>query len=202
MIRRVLHPNALVRPVGRLRLLSGALFLFIKILYNDCMAQLASVNLNITSWEIIVFAFLFAGGFLLGLMLGKDKLFLMLLGGYVSSAILSIVPLKKLLPSVFNIEENFVVTIVLFLLLIGIVYFIFSKSILKAKRKISRAIFQTFFYGIFLVGIIVSMIFSFLPADLISQFSSLPLQIFNTTLARVLWFVIPLIFVGIFRSKK
>lgn len=166
------------------------------------MTQLASVSLNIASWEIIVFAFLFAGGFLLGLMLGKDKLFLMLLGSYVSSAILSIVPLKKLLPSIFNIEENFVIMIVLFLLLIGIVYFIFSKSILKAKRKTSRAFFQTFFYGIFFVGIVVSMVFSFLPADLISQFSSLPLEIFNTSLARVLWFVIPLIFVGIFRNKK
>jgi hypothetical protein len=92
--------------------------------------------------------------------------------------------------------------IVLFLLIIGIVYFLFSKSILKAKRKANRAIFQTFFYGIFLVGIVVSMVFSFLPADLISQFSILPLEIFNTNLARIIWFVIPLIFIGIFRGKK
>jgi hypothetical protein len=145
---------------------------------------------------------LFAGGFLLGLMLGKDKLFLMLLGSYVSSALLGIVPIKKLFPNIFKIEENFVIMIVLFLLLIGIVYFLFSKSVLKVKRKIRRAFFQTFFYGIFLVGIIVSMIFSFLPADLISQFSSLPLQVFNTSLARIIWFVIPLIFIGIFRNKK
>ncbi|MFH1129535.1 MAG: hypothetical protein V1686_02250 [Patescibacteria group bacterium] len=166
------------------------------------MTQLANVNLNITSWEMIVFLFLFAGGFLLGLMIGKDKLFLMLLGGYVSSAIISIVPIKKLLPDFFKAEENFVVMIVLFLLLIGIVYLLFSKSILKARRKANRAIFQAFFYGIFLVGIVVSMIFSFLPADLISKFSSLPLEVFNTTLARIIWFIVPLIFIGIFRSKK
>jgi len=166
------------------------------------MTQLAAVNLNITSWEIIIFAFLFAGGFLLGLMLGKDKLFLILLGSYVSSALLSIVPIKKLLPAFFKAEGNFVVMIVLFLLLIGIVYFLFSKSVLRVKRKVKREFFQTFFYGIFLIGIIVSMIFSFLPQDLISQFSSLPLQVFNASLARILWFVIPLIFIGIFRNKK
>jgi len=166
------------------------------------MTQLASVSLNITSWEMIVFLFLFAGGFLLGLMLGKDKLFLMLLGSYISSAILSIVPIKKLLPDFFKAEENFVVMIVLFILIIGIVYFLFSRSILKGKKKINRSIFQVFFYGIFLVGVVVSMIFSFLPTDLISQFSGLPLEIFNTTLARIIWFVIPLIFIGIFRGKK
>ena len=166
------------------------------------MTQLASVSLNVTSWEMIVFLFLFAGGFLLGLMLGKDKLFLMLLGSYISSAILSIVPIKKLLPDFFKAEENFVVMIVLFILIIGIVYFLFSRSILKGKKKINRSIFQVFFYGIFLVGVVVSMIFSFLPTDLISQFSGLPLEIFNTTLARIIWFVIPLIFIGIFRGKK
>ncbi len=168
------------------------------------MTQLASVSLNITSWEVIVFLFLFAGGVLLGLMLGKDKLFLMLIGGYISSiiSILSIPQFKKIIPGFFRVEENFVVVIVLFVLIIGIVYLLFSKSILRGKKKTSRGIFQTFFYGIFLVGIVVSMIFSFLPVDLISQFSGLPLEIFNTNLARIIWFVIPLIFVGIFKSKK
>lgn len=165
------------------------------------MIQLAGVNFNITSWELIILLFLIAGGFLLGLALGKNRIFLMLLGSYVSSALLSIVPLTKLFPEFFGREENFVVLIVVYLVLIGIVYFLFSRSIFKSKRG-SRAIFQTFFYGLFLVGIVLSMVFSFLPKDLISQFSSLILKIFNTSLARTSWFVVPLIFIGIFRNKR
>jgi heme/copper-type cytochrome/quinol oxidase subunit 4 len=166
------------------------------------MTQLASAGLNITSWELIIVLFLIGVGFLLGLLLGKDKLFLMLLGSYISSALLHIVPLRKMFSGFFAREENFVVLIVLFLFLIGIVYFLFSRSMSKGKRKIGRSLFYSFFYGLFLVGIVLSTIFIFLPQDLVDEFSSLTLKIFNTSLARTLWFVIPLIFIGIFRSKR
>ena len=165
------------------------------------MGQLASVNLNITSWELIILLFLIGGGFLLGILIGKNKIFLMLLGSYISSAILSVVPIKKMFPNFFIQEENFVVLIILYLVLIGIVYFIFSRTRKKARNRGFWSIFQIFFYALFLVGIVLSMVFSFLPKDLISEFSSLTLNIFNTPLARTLWFVIPLIFIGIFRRK-
>lgn len=167
----------------------------------NVMGQLASVNFNITSWELIILLFLIGGGFLLGILIGKNKIFLMLLGSYISSAILSVVPIKKMFPNFFIQEENFVVLIILYLVLIGIVYFIFSRTSKKARNKGFWSIFQIFFYALFLVGIVLSMVFSFLPKDLISQFSSLTLNIFNTSFARTLWFVIPLIFIGIFRRK-
>ena len=165
------------------------------------MNQLAIAKLGITSWELIIILFLVGAGFLLGLALGKNRTFLLLLGAYISSALLSVVPFKKLLPTFFEKEENFVVLIVLYLALIGIVYFLFSRSILKSGRG-AKAIFQTFFYALFLIGIILSMVFSFLPQDLISEFSDLTLKIFSSSLARTLWFVVPLIFVGIFRNKR
>lgn len=153
------------------------------------------------TWDLIIVLFLAGMGFLLGLALGKNRIFLMLLGAYISSAILSVIPVKKMFPDFFGKEENFVVMIVLFLVLIGIIYIIFSKSFLKSKRG-TRSIFQIFFYGLFLVGIVLTMIFSFLPEDLISQFSSLILKIFNTPLARTIWFIAPLVFIGIFRRKN
>jgi hypothetical protein len=150
---------------------------------------------------LIILIFLIGGGFLLGLMLGKNKMFLMLLGSYIASALLSVVPIKKMFPDFFGKEENFVVLIILYLVLIVAVYFIFSKSGRKVKSRGFWFVFQVFFYALFLVGIILSMVFSFLPKDLISEFSSVTLNIFNTSLARTLWFVVPLIFIGIFRRK-
>ena len=164
------------------------------------MNQLASAKLGIMGWELIIVLFLIGGEFLLGLMLGKNRIFLMLLGAYISSALLSVIPVKKMFPDFFGKEENFVVMIVSFLVLIGIVYIIFSKSVLKSKSR-TQSIFQTFFYGLFLVGIILTMVFSFLPEDLISQLSDLTLKIFNTSLARILWFVMPLVFIWIFKKN-
>jgi len=165
------------------------------------MSQLAIANLRITSWEVIVFLILVGGGFLLGILLGRDRIFILLVGSYISSALMSVIPFKKFFPGFFESEGNFVVLIVAFLVLIGIVYFIFSGPRLRRGRGL-WPVFQAFFYALFLVGIVLTMVFSFLPKDLISQFSDLTLKVFNTSLARVLWLAVPLAFIGIFRNKR
>jgi hypothetical protein len=167
------------------------------------MDQLATA-VNIASWEIVLVLFLIGGGFLLGVLLGRDRIFLLLIGSYISYALMSVVPFKKIFPKLFYKEEDFVILIVAFLVLIGLIYFLLSRSLLKTaiQRKGRRSIFQIFFLSIFLIGILLTVVFSFFPDDLISQFSSTVLKIFNTSLARTLWLVIPLIFVGLFRKKK
>lgn len=168
------------------------------------MTQLAGVNFNITSWEMIILLFLLAVGFLLGVLLGRDRIFLMLIASYVSFGLISVIPFKKLFPDLFNKQENFVVLIVAFLAIIGLIYFLLSRSLLKSaiRKKGRRSLFQIFFLSLFLIGIIISVLFSFFPKDLLSSFSSIMLKIFNTSLARTLWLVVPLLFIGVFRKRK
>lgn len=172
-------------------------------MYNRNMEQLA-MAVNISSWEIILILFIVGGGFLLGVLIGKSRIFILLLGVYVSFAIMSVVPFSKILPNVFERKENFVIFIVIFLVLIALIYFLFSRSLLKSliRKKDNRSIFHIFFLSLFLIGIVISVIFSYLPKDLISQFSLLILKIFNTSLSRTLWLIIPIIFIGLFKRKK
>jgi len=168
------------------------------------MNQLAAANLNITSWELIIVLFLIGGGFLLGLALGRDKIFLLLIGSYISYALMCVFPFKIFFTDFFKSEENFVVLIVIFLVLIGLIYFLLSRSLFRGslRKKGSQSLFQIFFLGLFLIGVVVSVLFSFFPQDLIKAFSPIVLKVFNTSIARVLWLVIPLIFIGIFKGRK
>jgi len=166
------------------------------------MNQLANLGLNITSWEMVILLFLIGGGFLLGLLLGRNRVFLILLSSYISFALMTVIPFKKIFPSLIDEEENFVVLIVIFLVLIGIIYFLLSRSLRKSLRgAANKSLFQVFFLTIFFIGIVLCVIFTFFPEDLIKAFSPIILEFFNTSTARILWLVIPLIFVGIFRSK-
>jgi len=168
------------------------------------MSQLAAANLNIATWELIVILFLIGGGFLLGLLLGRNRIFVLLLSSYISYALMSVIPFNKVAPAMFDKEEDFVISIVIFLVLIGLIYFLLSRSILKTttRKKGGRSIFQIFFLSLFFIGIIISGIFLFFPKDLESEFSPIITKIFDTSLARTLWLAIPLIFVGLFRRKK
>ena len=158
----------------------------------------------ITSWEIILILFLIGIGFLLGLLLGRDKTFILLLGSYISFAILNVIPVNKIFPSVFAKQENFVILIVAFLGIIALVYFLFSRSFFKSstRRKGSKSLFQIFFLSLFFVGVVISVLFSFFPRDLISQFSDIVLKTFNSSLGRAIWLIIPIIFVGLFKRKR
>lgn len=164
---------------------------------------LASANLNIASWELILMLFLIGAGFLLGLALGKQRIFALLLGGYISFALMSVFSFKKFFPDLFKKEENFVILVVFFLVLIGLIYFVLSRSILRSsiKRK-NRSIFQSLILGVFLVGMLISLVFFFLPKDLLMAFSETTKNVFNTATARFLWMVAPLIFIGIFKGKN
>jgi len=169
------------------------------------MESLATVaNLNISSWDIALLLILIGGGFLLGLFLGRNRIFLLLLGMYISYALLSVIPLNKLFPSMFQREEDFVILIVLFLVLIGLVFFLLSRSILKTsiRKKADKMILQSVVLSVFFIGAIISVVFSFFPKNLLSQFSDLALMIFDTLWARALWFIVPLIFIGLFKRKR
>lgn len=167
------------------------------------MNQLATA-INITGWELIIVLFLLAGGFLLGLLLGRNRIFVLLLGSYISYALMCVIPFKKILPDLFIRDEDFVILIVVFLVLIGLIYFLLSRSVLKTtiRKKGGRSLFQIFFLSLFLIGVIISVGFSYFPKDLLAAFSPITLKIFDTLTARVLWLIIPLIFVGIFRNKR
>lgn len=167
------------------------------------MEQMATV-VGIASWEIILVLFLIGGGFLLGMLLGRSRVFLLLLGSYISYALLSAIPFKNIFPDLFDRDEDFVIFIVIFLALIGLIYFLFSRSIIRSsiRKKGDRSVFHIFFLSLFLIGVILTVVFSYFPEDLLNQFSITILNIFNTPLSRVLWLIVPLLFIGIFRRKK
>jgi cytochrome bd-type quinol oxidase subunit 2 len=167
------------------------------------MNQLATV-VGVAGWELVLLLFIIGGGFFLGILLGRDRIFLLLISSYISFGLISVLPFKKIFPKMFYDEENFVILIIAFLVLIGIIYVLLSRSLLKTaiRKKGRRNLFQIFFLCLFLIGIIITVLFSFFPNDLISSFSLIIQKIFNTSLARVLWLVIPLIFVGFFKKKR
>lgn len=167
------------------------------------MNQLAAAA-NISSWEIILIFFIIGGGFLLGVLLGRSRIFVLLLGVYISYALMSVVPFKTFFPDLFDREEDFVIFIVIFLALIGLIYFLFSRSIIKSsiRRKGNRSIFHIFFLSLFLIGIILTFVFSYFPYDLKSQFSPPIVKVFSSSLGKTLWLILPIMFIGLFRQKR
>ena len=164
---------------------------------------LANANLNIAGWELILMVFLAGVGVLLGLAFGKERIFALILGGYISFALMSVLSFKKIFPALFAKEENFVILVVVFIVLTGLSYFLLARSVFKSSiKKRGKSVFYSVVLGIFLMGMLVSMGFSFFPKDLLYAFTPLVRNIFNSSTFRLLWLVAPLIFIGIFKGNN
>ena len=55
--------------------------------------------------------------------------------------------------------------------------------------------FQSLVYGILSCGLILSFLCTFLPVEVLSQFSNFSQNIFNKDVARFLWLALPLVFI-------
>jgi len=101
--------------------------------------------------------------------------------------------------------EGWLSKLILFLIIVVISYITLSASrlfrIVFIKNFFARW-FKSGLTGILHGGLLISIILSLLPANILSQFSSNFLKIFISDLAVFLWFTIPLLAVWLIRSKR
>ena len=172
--------------------------------------QLASIfNLASFSWDILMLLFLFTASFLYGMTMGKNRMTLVILSTYMSFAIFSSFPF-----SYFSYFENlssgnnlFFLKLGVFLLFFALTFVILNRSFFGHLFRVSKALYNISFFKILLlsfaqVGLFMSIFFSIMLSEKMSEFTGLTSLIFANEIAQVVWFLIPLVFLGLFKNRK
>lgn len=125
--------------------------------------------------------------------LQRDKIFAWLLAVYSSYVVVLFFPFNLWLPKL-TLEQmvwakagGFIVLAV-FLAVIFIRAHIFNSF----SPRILAKVVQGLVYGILSMGLIISLLATLLPLEIISHFSSFSQNIFNKDVARFVWIVCPL----------
>ena len=162
---------------------------------------LSGIDLG-SNWLLILF-FLATGAFL-GIVLGRNKLGLIVVSGYLSFIICKFIPWSVFLGR--NNAPDVNAQIFLFFAIILAIFFIAPYSGLSGTLRIAgrgrSAFWQLAILGILEVGFIVSAVMSFLPAKTIVDLGSLAERFFADPLARFLWLVLPLIAIMALKKKR
>ncbi|MFH0852150.1 MAG: hypothetical protein V1845_00895 [bacterium] len=156
-------------------------------------------NLDLGSNWLLILVFLGAG-LAYGLVLGRNKLNLITLAGYLSFAISKFIPWKTFLGNDSTPDSN--VQIFIFLGIILAIFFFgprsgFSSAV-KTGGRGRAAFWQLGIMGILQIGFLVSAVISFLPVKTLADLSLAVrqiLQIFydpSNPLAQFLWLLLPL----------
>lgn len=152
------------------------------------------------TWDLFIILFFVVAAFLYGLSLGRDRIIIILVSIYMSLAIVEHTPFlnssgfQKAVNGV--VSQFFVFQITAFVILFIFLFIVITRSALLktiASSDSPGPWWQVMIYSILHVGLIVSIILSYLPKESVEAvLAPLTRQVFTTTAAQTFWIIGPI----------
>ncbi len=169
----------------------------------------SSIDWSKPTWDLFIILFFLVGAFLYGMSLGRDRVLVLLVSTYMSLAIVEHAPYinQAAVQESINkvVSSLFVFRISAFIAVFIILFFLLSRSALMrtiaAKADTAGSFFHVIIYSVLHVGLLVSIILSFLPAEAVQRLQPLTQQVFTTDLARFIWIVGPVLAMIVLRGE-
>lgn len=153
-----------------------------------------SINLFLAgpTWDILLLLFFFAAVFVYGLMVGRNRIIVLLLASYPATLINEYIPY----PKNFLVNLNTTQTIFLksfgFFVLTLFVFWVFKKSGFS-RKELNKKTGQVLFLSFLNVGLWANVIFGYVlgfNAELI-KLAPLNQLLFGSNLSHFIWFILP-----------
>lgn len=150
------------------------------------------VDLSNPSWDLFLVGFFLIGALLYGMTLGKDRIIAIMMSIYMALAVVATLP-----DFVLNIKvnDNYTFQITAFITVFVILFFLLSRqAILNALGPGSDGKWwQVILFSVLHVGLLVSVTMSFMPPQVLSNFSDTTLFLFTNEWTHFGWIIAPII---------
>ncbi len=166
------------------------------------MNLLGSVSWFTPTWDLFIILFLIVATFLLGLILGRNKILVFLISIYMTVAVVNFFPFGDIFKLPKN-DENFVYPIAVFITVVILIFLLLSNSALKKafSERRNRSIILIFPFSLFCIGLILSTVLSFFPKDLVETFNPITQKLFMAEFSRFLWAIVPIVSMALTRKR-
>lgn len=173
---------------------------------NRFNAFISQTNFNEPTWDLFIIIFFLAAAFIYGLTMGRERVVVILMGTYIGYSIVTIAPfLVDAQVQGLGVENVFAFRIAVFLFTLIALFFLLSRSGLLSSFSGSGAPgswWQVIIFSILHVGLLISIVLSFIPAEFHGQLAPLTQQMFIGAETRFYWFVAPIIALALMRASS
>lgn len=163
---------------------------------------ISNINWNVPTWDLFILIFFVSVGILFAFTLGKARVLFVLLSLYVGLAIASSLPfITEETSSKFHLGSVAALKIVVFMVCVITLFILFSRmGVLSSfSGKMNPLVILLFSY--LQVGLLISVLLSFLPPDTISSFAPITKKLFTTNIARMSWLLVPIVAMLLIKKK-
>jgi len=162
-----------------------------------------------SGWDILMIIGFLVGIFLYGSFLGRNRIILLILSTYFAWIICQVLPWSKFLRwSALGLPATPSPSLKIFVFLGLILFFclIIPRSVLSSALRIRSAAdatwWQVFILSILQLGLLITLIFWFLPSEVIVNFAPLIKRIFIGPDAQFVWLTLPILGITLMRKRK
>lgn len=163
-------------------------------------SMLATINWSKPTWDLFIALSFLLIAFLYGLSLGRDRIMVIMVSIYMALAVIKSAPEAIVIKNVGAIQISAFVG--LFLLL----FFLLSRSALHKSISFSEAKgpwWQSLVFSVLHVGLLISVILSFLPKEaVVKNLSTTTQNLFVHSPAPFLWVIAPILVMLLTKGKS
>lgn len=163
---------------------------------SSAQSFVAKVNWAQPSWDLFIVLFFIVSGFLYGLSLGRDRVIVILVSIYMALAVVSAAPYIGTFNADVGVANVFVLRISAFLAIFIALFLLLARSALLqtiASADGKGSWWQVMLFSFLHVGLLISVVLSFLPSDASTGLAPLTQRIFVSETGRFLWIVGPIL---------
>lgn len=169
------------------------------------MDFLANINWATPSWDLFIILFFVVAAFLYGLSLGRDRVIVILVSLYMALAIVNTAPYLNSFTAEISYNNASIFNVTVFVGIFLILFFLLSRGALVRTiggSASSGTWWQSMIFSFFHVGLILSILMSYLPQDMISHVSEGMRNLFISDPAKFFWLVAPIVMMVLLRKRK
>ena len=157
----------------------------------------AGFDFSQPTWDLFIILFFLVSALVYGLILGRDRIVLMLISVYMGLAVLRSTPfIDQLIPERYGPNNIFMFKISLFIGVFVILFFFLSRSsVLRtlAKNDAPGGWIQVIIFSMLQVGLLISITLSFISPEYHNQLSNFTREWFLGPQAEFFWIIAPII---------
>lgn len=162
--------------------------------YLNILRETINSFLSNPTWDVLLLLFFFAAVFIYGIVVGRNRIIVLLLASYPAILTNEYIPYPKNFLENLNVFQLIFLKSFSFLVLVLFIFWIFKKSGFS-RKELNKKTGQVLFLSFLNVGLWANIIFSYvLPfnAELI-KLAPLNLLLFGSNPAHFIWLILPVL---------
>ena len=158
------------------------------------MEFITQINWANPSWDLFIVLFFIVGAFLYGLSLGRDRILVIITSIYMALAIVNTAPYLDGFSMRVTINDASVFKVTVFLGIFVAVFFLFSRVAINTFASDSSGKWwHSIVFSFFHIGLMLSIIFQYLPPEILNNISEPMRNYFISDPAKFFWLVAPIV---------